>query len=356
MAVSEKCNTATWDTRPIIAISMGDPAGIGAEIAVKALKLEKIYSVARPVIVGDLDAIQDAVDITGGGVKVNVVSEPEDGAYRFGTIDLIDLNNIGRREVEYGKVDPRAGKAAYEYVEKAIKLALSKKADAVVTGPINKEAINLAGYHYSGHTEIFAALTGTKDYAMMLADGDFRVVHVTTHVSLRKACDLIKRERVLTVIRLTDNALKRLGIARPRIGVAGLNPHAGESGLFGMEEIEEIIPAISDAAKEGIVVDGPIPPDTLFAKARSGQYDAAVAMYHDQGHIAMKTASFTLDPITGKWLSVSGVNVTLGLPIIRVSVDHGTAFGKAGKGLANPESLVQAIILAARFASAGRQI
>ncbi|HHY45828.1 MAG TPA: 4-hydroxythreonine-4-phosphate dehydrogenase PdxA [Firmicutes bacterium] len=336
--------------RPIIAITMGDPAGVGAEIAAKSLKLGEIYSIARPVVIGDLDVMMDAVVMAGGGLKLNAVPDPAAGQYEPGTIDLIDLGNVGPGEIEYGKVNPRAGKAAYEYIERAINLALAGDVHAVVTGPIHKESLNLAGYHYSGHTEIFAKLTGTRDYAMMLADGDFRVVHVTTHVSLRKACDLVKRERVLTVIRLTHDALRRLGIAAPRIGVAGLNPHAGEGGLFGQEEIEEIGPAIKDAQDEGILAEGPVPPDTLFAKARGGQYDAAIAMYHDQGHIAMKTAGFRLDAATDKWLSVSGVNVTLGLPIIRTSVDHGTAFGKAGKGTANPESMIQAIRLAARFA------
>ncbi|MCR4427293.1 MAG: 4-hydroxythreonine-4-phosphate dehydrogenase PdxA [Firmicutes bacterium] len=338
------------DSRPIIAISMGDPAGIGAEIAVRALRLPEIYSISRPVIVGDLDLVEDGIRMTGGGLEINVTPDTSGGRYQLGTVDLINLDNIAMGEFDYGRVSAKAGHAAYEYIERAIRLALAGDADAVVTGPIHKESLNLGGHHYSGHTEIFADLTGTKDYAMMLADGDFRVVHVTTHVSLRKACDLVKRGRVLTVIKLTYDALRRLGIENPRIGVAGLNPHSGEGGLFGTEEIEEISPAIQDAQEQGIRAEGPVPPDTLFAKARGGQYDAAIAMYHDQGHIAMKTAGFRLDAATNKWLAVSGVNVTLGLPIIRVSVDHGTAFGKAGQGRANPESLVQAIELAARFA------
>ena len=343
-------NYKNVDLRPIIAITMGDPAGIGAEIAVKCLKEPEIYSLASPLIIGDMDQITDAIRMTGGGLSVNIIASPGDGLFSHGTIDLIDLNNVGPSEVEYGKVSPVAGKAAYEYIEKAIGFALERQVDAIVTGPIHKESLNLAGYHYSGHTEIFAKLTGTRDYAMMLADGDFRVVHVTTHVSLRRACDLIKKDRVLVVIRLTHDALRRLGIEKPRIGVAGLNPHAGEGGLFGSEEIEEIGPAIREAQAEGILAEGPVPPDTVFAKARGGQYDAAIAMYHDQGHIAMKTSAFRLDAETGKWLSVSGVNVTLGLPIIRTSVDHGTAFGKAGKGRANPESMIQAVKLAVGFA------
>jgi 4-hydroxythreonine-4-phosphate dehydrogenase len=227
---------------------------------------------------------------------------------------------------------------------------MAGEVDAVVTGPIHKESLNLGGHRYSGHTEIFADLTNTSDYAMMLADDDFRVTHVSTHVSLRQACDLVTSKRVLTVILLAYNALQKLGITRPKIGVAGLNPHSGEGGLFGTEEIEEIIPAITKAQAMGISVEGPVPPDTLFAKTRGGQYDMAIAMYHDQGHIAMKTAGFSLDSRTGQWTAVSGVNVTLGLPIIRVSVDHGTAFGKAGKGTANSRSMIQALELAAKFA------
>ncbi|MBC7078030.1 MAG: 4-hydroxythreonine-4-phosphate dehydrogenase PdxA, partial [Synergistales bacterium] len=194
-------------------------------------------------------------------------------------------------------------------------------------------------------------LTGTKDYAMMLVDQGMRVVHVTTHVSLRRACDLVKKERVLVVIKLADEAARALGISSPRIGVAGLNPHGGEDGLFGREEIEEIIPAIREAQTLGINAEGPVPADTLFAKARGGLYDVAVAMYHDQGHIPLKTVGFTLDSKTGKWTTVSGVNVTLGLPIIRTSVDHGVAFGKAGKGTANPQSMVDAIMMASRMAT-----
>ncbi|HIE27790.1 TPA: 4-hydroxythreonine-4-phosphate dehydrogenase PdxA, partial [Candidatus Poribacteria bacterium] len=237
----------------------------------------------------------------------------------------------------------------FEYIKKVIELALAKEIDATVTGPIHKEAINLAGYHYAGHTEIYADFTETKDYAMMLADGDYRIVHVSTHVSLRKACDLAKRERILKVIDLGCETLLRLGVENPRIAVAGLNPHAGEEGLFGDEEITEIIPAIEIAREEGINIDGPIPPDTVFAKARGGQYDLVVAMYHDQGHIAMKVAGFNYDKKTRQWTSMSGVNVTLGLPIIRTSVDHGVAFGKAGEGRANPQSMIEAIRMAAQL-------
>jgi len=219
-----------------------------------------------------------------------------------------------------------------------------------VTGPISKEAINRAGFHYSGHTEIYADLTRTRNYAMMLMHNQFRVIHVSTHVSLREACDLVKKDRIHRVIKLGYENVRRLGIEKPRIAVAGLNPHAGESGMFGREEIEEIEPAIRMAQEEGLNVEGPVPPDTVFSKMQGGQYDLIVVMYHDQGHIPTKVIGFQYDDNTKTWGSMSGVNITCGLPIIRVSVDHGTAFGKAGEGRANPESMTQAIKVAAQLA------
>lgn len=338
------------DARPVIAITMGDPAGIGAELAVKALADPEIYGVCKPFVIGDSKMIADALRFTGSDMAQRRIAKPDEGMFEPGTIDIVDLDNIDMNEHAYGRVSGSAGRAAFDYIRTGIELAMAGEADAVVTGPIHKESLNRGGYKYSGHTEIFADLTGTRDYAMMLVDQGMRVVHVTTHVSLRKACDLIKKDRVLTVIRLAHDAALRLGVAEPQVGIAGLNPHSGEEGLFGTEEIEEIRPAIDAAREEGIDAEGPVPPDTLFAKARGGQYDIVVAMYHDQGHIPLKTVSFALDQKTGKWLSVSGVNTTLGLPIIRTSVDHGVAFGKAGKGAANPESLVQAIHLAVQLA------
>lgn len=335
---------------PLIGITMGDPAGIGAEIAVKALLDPNIGDICRAVIIGDTEVITDAIRFTGLDASIRSVSQISGDAFRPGIINILNLNNVDMERLVYGKVHPSAGRAALEYIEKGIRLALEGSVDAVVTGPIHKEALNQAGHNYSGHTEIFADLTQTEDYAMMLVDQDMKVVHVTTHVSLRRACDLITRDRVRIVIQLAHDAMRDLGIETPRIGVAGLNPHAGEDGLFGDEEIREIIPAITDARDLGIKVDGPVPPDTLFAKARGGQYDVAVAMYHDQGHIPLKTVGFSFDNRSGKWNSVSGVNVTLGLPIIRTSVDHGVAFGKAGKGRANPESLIQAIHMAVNLA------
>jgi 4-hydroxythreonine-4-phosphate dehydrogenase len=234
-----------------------------------------------------------------------------------------------------------AGKASVKYVEKVVEMALENKIDAIVTAPLNKEAMNLAGYDYAGHTEILAHLTKTKDYAMMLVAGQLRVIHVTTHVSMRDACELIKKDRVLTTIRLTDEVTKKMGVEAPKIAVSGFNPHAGESGLFGNEEIEEITPAIESAKKNNMNVIGPMPPDTVFLRASRGEYDAVVAMYHDQGHIPVKMLGFE-----------SGINVTIGLPIIRTSVDHGTAYRRAGLrlGTGDPTSLEEAMKLAVQMA------
>ena len=242
-----------------------------------------------------------------------------------------------------------AGNAAFQYVKKVIELAMNHEVDATVTNALNKEAMNLAGHHYSGHTEIYAEYTGTKKYTMMLAHENLRVVHVSTHVSLREACDRVKKDRVLEVIRIADQACKELGIKEPKIGVAGLNPHSGENGMFGREEIEEITPAIEATKGEGIIVDGPVPPDTVFSKARGGWYDIVVAMYHDQGHIPLKVVGFVYNQAEQKWDAVAGVNITLGLPIIRASVDHGTAFDQAGKGVANELSLINAMDYAIRM-------
>jgi 4-hydroxythreonine-4-phosphate dehydrogenase len=322
---------------------MGDVCGIGPEIAVKALNRAEVYRISRPLIVGNTKVVEKTIRLLESDLKVNSIGNVEDAKFEYGTIDVFGLDNYDAEAVEFGKVSVVGGKAAYEAIEKVISLALKEEIDATITGPLNKEALNLAGYHFNGHTEIYATLTGTKNYSMMLAHGDLRVVHVSTHVSLRQACDLVKKERVLSVIRIADKAVKSLGIVNPRIAVAGLNPHSGENGLFGTEEIEEIIPAINEAITEGMDVYGPVPPDTVFSKAMGGQYDIVVAMYHDQGHIPMKVVGFQMDKETGTWKSVNGVNITLGLPIIRSSVDHGTAFDQAGKGTASDESLINAI-------------
>lgn len=340
--------------KPRIGITMGDPAGIGPEIIIQALSEPDVYEWCRPLVVGDLEVLRQAVEIVGSDFSVRPIASVPDAEFREGAVDVLDLDNIEVGSLILGKVSAKAGKAAFEYIARAIELAMSKELDATVTCPIHKEALNAAGYQYAGHTEIYRDLTGAEQSFMMLAAGNFRTVHVSTHVSLRKACELVENRRVLAVIEAADLALRELGIDRPRIAVAGLNPHAGESGLFGDEETREIIPAIEEAQRKGIDADGPHPPDTIFSKARGGQYDIVVAMYHDQGHIPLKVVGFQLDENGKDWKSVSGVNITLGLPIIRVSVDHGTAFDRAGKGNSRPESLVDALRIASRMARAKR--
>lgn len=336
---------------PILAISMGDPAGIGGEIAVKALANHKWEGRCIPVVVGDAAAIRDAVRFTGCKCAIRLIDDPKEAAGKDGTIDLIDLGLLTPGGWEYKKTSALAGKAAFSYVKKAAELAMDGRADALVTGPINKESINMAGFHYSGHTEILADLTHTKDYAMLLTGGSLRVIHVSTHVSMREACNRVTKERVYTVIKLAREALSLLGLAEEKIGVAGFNAHCSENGLFGDEEARAIIPAIQRAQAEGFNVEGPVPPDTVFVKATAGQYAMVVAMYHDQGHIPMKLAGFKLDLATNKYTAMTGVNSTIGLPIIRTSVDHGTAFGKAGEGRANEESLVDAMNMAIQMAN-----
>ncbi len=335
------------DQKPVVGITMGDVTGIGPEIAVKALADPETYKMCNPLVIGDGQAMKQAIEeIAKVNLKLHPIKSVSQAKFEFGTADVLDLGNIDMKGFVHGKVNAMAGKASVEYVQKGVELAMAKKIDAVVTGPIHKEAINAGGYHYAGHTEILADLTKTKDYSMLLVDRDFRVAHVTTHCSMREACDRIRKPRVLTVIKLLNETLKRMGIKEPRIAVAGLNPHSGEGGMFGREEIEEISPAIVEAKGMGIQVDGPVPPDTIFAKLKGKQYDGVVAMYHDQGHIPTKVLGFDLDVKTMTYTSVAGVNITMGLPIIRTSVDHGTAYGKAGKGRANPQSLMDAIKLA----------
>jgi len=331
------------EKKTILGITMGDASGIGPEIAAKSLVKKEIYDICNPLIVGDANAMIQAIDIANVELKVKAISEVTEAQFEYGIIDVLDLDNVDLNKLEHGKVSAMAGNAAFEAIVKVIELAMDKQVDGTVTGPIHKEALNAAGHHFAGHTEIYAHYTNTKDYAMFLVHGNLRVIHVSTHVPLREACDLVKTDRILAVIQLANDTCKRLEIPSPKIGVAGLNPHSSDGGLFGDEEEKEIIPAIEKAKALGIIAEGPVPPDTLFAKARGGLYDACVAMYHDQGHIPLKLVGFVWDEKEQKWTSVSGVNITLGLPIIRTSVDHGTAFGKAGKGTAVPDSLVNAI-------------
>jgi 4-phospho-D-threonate 3-dehydrogenase / 4-phospho-D-erythronate 3-dehydrogenase len=276
-------------------------------------------------------------------VQIRVIDEISDAVFENGIMNVYHIDCENAEEINFGEISAKAGDLAFRSVTTAIDLAMKKLVDGTVTGPIHKESINLAGHKFAGHTEIYAHYTGTKKYAMLLVEHNFKVIHVSTHVSLRQACDLVKKDRVLEVIHLMNNGLKSLKIANPRIGVAGLNPHASDGGLFGNEDTDEILPAIEQARKEGVIVDGPVPPDTLFAMAYGGKYDGCVAMYHDQGHIPFKVIGFNWDQETKKMKSVKGVNITMGLPIIRTSVDHGTAFEIAGKGVASPDALFNAL-------------
>lgn len=355
---------------PIIGISMGDPYGNGPEITVKALSMEDVYARAMPIVIGDKASMEYAIGVQnrlqGSNVTLNIVSDVKDAKFTYGTIDLLDMGILKNTDIPCSPDNPKpfgvgvsalGGEASFQYVAKLIDLALKNEIDATVTNALSKESINLAGHKYSGHTEIYADYTKTSKYSMMLAYKDLRVVHVSTHVSLREACDRVKKQRVLDVIRIANNACLSLGVENPKIAVAGLNPHCGENGMFGREEIEEIQPAIDEALKEGInIVDKkPTPPDTVFSKALGGWFDIVVAMYHDQGHIPLKVKGFVYNRELGKWDAVEGVNVTLGLPIIRASVDHGTGFGHAGDGRANALSLINAIDYAIRMANAKKQ-
>ena len=319
---------------------MGDPTGAGPELVVKALDLPEVRSLCRPLVIGDAGAMRRAVEIVGSRAVVRSVSSPAEASFAMPGLDVLDQHTVDLSRLVYGKVDAVGGHAAYEAVIGAADLALAGEVDAIVTSALNKEALNLAGHHFAGHTELLAHRCGVTSVAMMLTAGDFRVSHVSTHVSLAEAIRRVRRERIVEVARLTHEAVRRMGVPSPRLAVAGLNPHSGEGGMFGDEERLEIAPAVAELAAVGISVVGPVPPDSVFARMKQGQFDAVVAMYHDQGHIPLKVLGFEL-----------GVNVTLGLPIIRTSVDHGTVFGKAGKGTANPSSLVAAIRLAAEMAS-----
>ena len=336
--------------KPILGITMGDPASIGPEITVKALARPEVYENCRPLVVGDAGMMEKAKKLTGHDeITIHPVSGVNEALFTPGTIDVYDMKLVDADTLPIGQVSAEAGEAAFQYVKKVIELANADEIDGTVTNALNKEAINVAGHHFSGHTEIYAHYTDTRKYCMMLAHQNMRVTHVSTHVSLREACNRVKKERVLDVIRMSDTACKDLGIEKPRVAVAGLNPHCGENGLFGDEEIREITPAIEAARAEGIDASGPFPPDSVFSKLRGGWYDIVVCMYHDQGHIPLKVVGFVYNQKAGKWDAVEGINVTLGLPIVRVSVDHGTAFDQAGTGMANELSLMNAIDYAARL-------
>lgn len=329
--------------QPIIAITMGDPASIGPEIAVKALLHERVATICRPLLVGDAGVFSHIVDHLQLPVTIHPVDTVKEAKFQPGIIDVLDLKNMPLDKLVFGEISALAGNASFEAVKKVIELALAGELDATVTGPINKKSINEAGHHFAGHTEIYAHYTGTGRYAMLLVEENMKVIHVSTHVSLRQACDLVKKDRILEVVDLLRNGLVQLGEPNLKIGIAGLNPHAGDSGLFGTEDDQEIAPAVEEAKRRGYDVEGPVPADTLFSKAATGYFGGVVAMYHDQGHIPFKLSGFKWNAKKKQMDSVKGVNITMGLPIIRTSVDHGTAFEIAGKGVASPDAMILAI-------------
>ena len=332
--------------RPILGVTMGDPAGVGPEIIARAFAEPAVIASSRPVVIGSAAIMKEALGLVGSPLALHVVRGIADSRWEAQTLECLDLGNVEAATLPRGEVSAAAGRAAYDYIERAIRLAQAGEIHGIVTAPVNKEALAAAGVRHSGHTEILAELSHTRDYAMLLMGKELRVIHVTTHVALRRVPDLVTRDRVLTTIRLAQRTMEGLGKPRARIAVAGLNPHAGEDGLFGDEEKREIVPAITAARREGMTVIGPIPADTLFSRARGGEFDIVVAMYHDQGHIPVKTLGFEYDESRKTWTGLSGVNVTVGLPFLRVSVDHGTAFDRAWKGTANHESMTEAIEVA----------
>ena len=324
---------------PVVGITMGDAAGIGPEVTMKALGDAEMYAICRPVVIGDARILERANHVVDGALSINRISRPADGRFELGRVDCVDLDLLPA-DLPFGQISAVAGDAAFRYVERAIALAKDGEIDAICTAPLNKEALHKGGHIYPGHTEILAELTGTQDFAMMLTARNLRVIHVTTHIGLIDAIGMITPERVLRVIKLADTTLRKAGFERPKIAVCGINPHAGEHGLFGHgEDEQQVLPGVEQAQAEGIDAQGPLPADTVFFRAGRGDFDAVVAMYHDQGHAPVKVLGLE-----------SGVNITVGLPIIRTSVDHGTAFDIAGKGVADPDSMKEAIRQAALLA------
>ena len=331
--------------KPRLAITIGDVNGIGPEIIVKAFQTPELLTVCRPVIVGSVRALDtyahygQLTDRSARVTQSDLDSLPQDAAC------ILEPPGLPAPPILPGTISVDAGRFAFQCVELAVRLALNHQVDAVVTCPVSKTAVNMAGYRYAGHTEFLAELCQCPDYRMMLVAGALRVVHLTTHLSLKNALSHVTSARVADTIRLAHRALDQLGIERPRIAVAGLNPHAGEGTLFGTEERDEIAPGIETARACGIDVSGPFPPDTVFVQMSRGKFDAVIAMYHDQGHLPLKMVAFNRT-----------VNVTLGLPIVRTSVGHGTAFDIAGKGIADPTSLAEAVRLAATMATRRQQV
>lgn len=345
--------------KPLIGITMGEPAGIGPEISLKALTYRNVYKICRPFIYGDMGVLRQIFTIAKGiKKKTKFVIKPYTGIkdikFKLGEIAIIDFNNVKVDKLVFSNDSAMGGRAAGEYIKRSIEDAVDKKIDAVVTAPISKVSFKLGGWglKFTGHTEMFAAMTKTDNYAMLLCHGKFRALHVTTHIPLKDIPKQVTKKRVLGTIMLAIRACRLFGIQKPHIAVCGLNPHSGEGGRIGKEEIKNIIPAIEAARKlnNHCKIDGPLPPDTAWCKVAGGVYDIGIAMYHDQGHIPTKLLGFSYNQ-DGSFKSIQGINVTLGIPIIRVSVDHGVAYGKAGKGIASPESLLEAIRTASLFAN-----
>lgn len=325
--------------RPLIGITIGDPAGIGPEIAVKSLKDHKIYEIVKPLLIGDKGVIQQALQVCEIPINLNVIDTPAKGLFKFNVTDVIDLKNVNLKKLEIGKVQAIGGKAAFEFVEKAVQLALNREIDAIATAPINKESLKAARINYIGHTEILSGLTGIKDPLTMFEVNKLRVFFLTRHMSLRDAINSISKNLILDYIGKCIDALKNLGVKKGVLAVCGLNPHCGENGLFGNEENIHITPAVLEAQKMGYSVEGPIGADSVFHLALKGKYCGVLSLYHDQGHIAAKTFDFE-----------KTISLTLGLPFLRTSVDHGTAFDIAGTGKASEISLKEAIIKASKYA------
>ena len=324
---------------PLIAVPMGDPAGVGPEIAAKAAADPALHDLARVLVVGDKSIMDQAIAITGSSLTIHPVADPAEASYEKGTLNLIDLANVDLQRFCFGEVSAMCGRAAYDYIAKSIDLALAGKVDAVSTTPINKEALKAAGIPFIGHTEIFGALTGTADPLTMFEVHGMRVFFLTRHVSLRQACDLVTKDRIIDYVKRCKKVLGTLGVKDGTMAIAGLNPHSGEHGLFGNEEVEEVFPAVEELQQAGYDVVGPVSADSVFHLALQGRYNSVLSLYHDQGHIATKTLDFE------RTIAITG-----GMPILRTSVDHGTAFDIAGKNLASPVSMVEAIRLAALYA------
>ena len=330
--------------KPIIAISLGDPAGIGPEILVRAVADEEVNQVARCLVYGDARVIEKAARAARLDLKVRAIATPAETVYTPGSIEVIDLANADPAAFEPGKVQALCGKAAWESIEAMVRAALRGEVEVVNTAPINKESIQAAGVPHIGHTEMLAALTGARDPLTLFETLGLRVFFLSRHVSLRKACDLVTRERLLDYIERCQQALEQLGLGGGELAVAGLNPHSGEHGLFGDEEVREIEPAIAEARQRGFKVVGPIGADSVFHQAKLGRYAAVLSLYHDQGHIAAKTLDFERT-----------ISLTLGLPFLRTSVDHGTAFDIAWQGKASAVSMIESMLVAARYAPAYRR-